>query len=200
MGNVDSFIMRFSVCVLVLCVVSVCQAEPPSTNAKPTRKRAAAARARAAKPNAFDATATPAAKIKVAKGFQVELLYSVPKSKYGSWVNLTVDPKGRLITSDQYGALYRITPPKIGGKADDTKVEQLPVDLGEAHGLCWAFDSLYVVVNEGRKYKPRGLWRVTSSKNDDVLDKKELLREINGSGEHGPHAVLPGPDGKSLYV
>ncbi len=27
-----------------------------------------------------------------------------------------VDPKGRLITSDQYGKLYRITPPAIGGK------------------------------------------------------------------------------------
>src|SRR3954467_15783617 len=42
----------------------------------------------AARPNAFDATATPAAKIKIANGFQVELLYSVPKSQYGSWVNL----------------------------------------------------------------------------------------------------------------
>jgi putative heme-binding domain-containing protein len=145
-------------------------------------------------------TATPIQLIKVKKDFQVELLYSVPKATQGSWVSMTVDPKGRLITSDQYGKLYRITPPAIGGKADDIKIEELPVALGEAHGLLWAFDSLYVVVNEGRKYRPRGLWRVTSSKNDDVLDKKELLREIDGGGEHGPHAVLLGPDGKSLYV
>src|SRR5205807_892538 len=118
---------------------------------------------------------------------------------------------GRLIVSDQgsskdakkkdvVGRLYRVTPPAIGGKPEDTQVEQLPVELGEAHGVLWAFDSLYVVVNEGRKYKPRGLWRVTSSKNDGVLDKKQLLREIDGSGEHGPHAVLLGPDGKSLYL
>ncbi|HZZ77994.1 MAG TPA: heme-binding protein [Gemmataceae bacterium] len=156
------------------------------------------------------ATATPIELIKVKKDFKVELLYSVPRELQGSWVNITVDPKGRLIVSDQgnnkngkkdvIGRLYRITPPAIGGKAEDTKVEQLPVDIGEAHGLCWAFDSLYVVVNEGRHVQPRGLWRVTSSKNDDVLDKKELLREIQGSGEHGPHAVIPGPDGKSLYV
>ena len=145
-------------------------------------------------------TATPIELIKVKKDFKVELLYSVPKATQGSWVSMTVDGKGRLIASDQYGKLYRITPPALGGKADDTKVEELPVELGEAHGLLWAFDSLYVVVNEGRKYKPRGLWRVTSSKNDDVLDKKELLREIDGSGEHGPHAVILGPDGKSLYV
>jgi glucose/arabinose dehydrogenase len=42
--------------------------------------------------------ATPVASLKVAKGFKVELLYSVPKSQEGSWVNLCVDPKGRLIT------------------------------------------------------------------------------------------------------
>src|SRR5205085_763003 len=113
-------------------------------------------------------TATPIELIKVKKDFKVELIYSVPTKPQGSWVSMCVDPKGRLITSDQYGKLYRITPPALGGKADDIKVEQLAIDMGEAHGLCWAFDSLYVVVNEGRKVKPRGLWRVTSSKNDDV--------------------------------
>ncbi len=144
-------------------------------------------------------TATPVELIKVKKDFKVELLYSVPKKTQGSWVSMCVDPKGRLITSDQSGRLYRITPPPLGGKPEETKVEQLPVDLGEAQGLLWAFDSLYVVVNRVRKYES-GLWRVRSSKNDDVLDTKELLRPIQGSGEHGPHAVLLGPDGKSLYV
>src|SRR5262249_31323537 len=33
------------------------------------------------------------------------------------------------------------------------------------------------------------------------LDKVELLRKFDGGGgEHGPHAVLLSPDGKSLYV
>ncbi len=62
-------------------------------------------------------TATPAETLKVLKDFKVELLYSVPKETQGSWVNMCVDPKGRLIVSDQYGPLYRITPPSIGGKA-----------------------------------------------------------------------------------
>src|SRR3712207_2633799 len=53
--------------------------------------------------------ATPADTLKVARGFKVELLYSVPKDQEGSWVNLCTDPKGRLIVSDQYGALYRVT-------------------------------------------------------------------------------------------
>ena len=145
-------------------------------------------------------TATPIDLIRVKKDFQVALLYSVPKAMQGSWVSMCVDPKGRLISSDQYGKLYRITPPPVAGKGGVINVEQLPVDLGEAHGLVWANDSLYVVNNEGRK-NPTGLYRVRSSKNNDVLDTKELLRRIpGGAGEHGAHAVLLGPDGKSLYV
>src|SRR5205814_2129511 len=38
------------------------------------------------KPEAKPPTATPAEQLKVAKGFKVELLYSVPKDKDGSWV------------------------------------------------------------------------------------------------------------------
>lgn len=143
-------------------------------------------------------TATPIELIKVKKDFKVELLYSVPKATQGSWVNMCVDPKGRLITSDQGGRLYRVTPPALGGDASATVVEMLPVELGGAHGLLWAFDSLYVVVGDG-KY-PHGLWRVRSSNNDDKLDAKELLRPSAGGGEHGPHAVILGPDRKSLYV
>lgn len=144
-------------------------------------------------------SATPVELIKAKKDFKVELLYTVPRATQGSWVSLCSDDKGRLIASDQYGKLYRITPPAIGGKAEDTKVEEIPVDLGEAQGLLWAFDSLYVVVNRGKKYDS-GLWRVWSSKKNDVLDTKEKLRGIDGNGEHGPHAVVLSPDGKSLIV
>jgi putative heme-binding domain-containing protein len=144
-------------------------------------------------------TATPVELIRVKKDFKVELLYSVPPKQQGSWVSLCHDPKGRLIASDQYGKMYRITPPPLGGKSEDTRVEQLPVDLGEAQGLLWAHDSLYVVVNHGKKYES-GLWRVWSSNKDDVLDSKERLVPMGNGGEHGPHAVVLGPDGKSLYV
>lgn len=144
-------------------------------------------------------SATPVAKLRVAPGFKVELLYTVPEDKQGSWVNLCTDPKGRLIVSDQYGGLYRVTPPTLAGRAEDTKVEKIPVDLGEAQGLLWAFDSLYVVVNKGRTYTS-GLYRVRDTNQDDQLDEVKLLRKIEGGGEHGPHAVLLHPDGKSLVV
>lgn len=145
-----------------------------------------------------DPTATPIDQLKVPKGFKVELLYSVPKEEQGSWVNMAVDPKGRLIVSDQYGSLYRVTPPAVG-KTAEPKIEKINVDIGESQGLLWAFDSLYVMVNTGGKFAS-GLYRVKDTDGDDQLDSVEKLRKLNGGGEHGPHAVLPAPDGKSLYV
>jgi putative heme-binding domain-containing protein len=136
--------------------------------------------------------------IKIKKDFRVERVYSVPRSKEGSWVSMCVDPKGRLVVCDQYGGLYRVTPTPIGSTAE-AKVEKIPVDLGEAQGLLWAFDSLYVVVNGGGKYQS-GLYRVTDRNKDDTLDTVESLRKLNGGGEHGPHAVMTSPDGKSLFV
>src|SRR5436305_1097226 len=55
--------------------------------------------------------ATPVDRIKVKRDFRVELLYSVPRSQ-GSWINMCVDNRGRLIVCDQGAAgLFRITPP-----------------------------------------------------------------------------------------
>lgn len=155
----------------------------------------------AKKPDSFDATATTPDRFKIAKGFQVELLYSVPKSKFGSWINLAVDPKGRLITSDQFGSLYRVTAPRKG-EPGEVKVERIPVEIGQAHGLLCAFGNLYVVVNGNGEKFPSGLYRVRDTNHDDRYDSVELLHEISppAAGEHGPHAVVLGPDGKSLYI
>lgn len=137
-------------------------------------------------------TATPADKIKILKDFKVELIYTVPKATQGSWVSLCVDDKGRLIACDQSGPLYQITPPPIGGSASETKVEKIPAKIGEAQGLLWAFDSLYVMVNGGKMKS--GLYRV---QNNEVKPIRELK---GGGGEHGPHAIMPDPEGKGIYV
>jgi putative heme-binding domain-containing protein len=156
-------------------------------------------------PKLKEPPATAPETLKVAKDFKVELLYSVPKDEHGSWVNMCVDPKGRLIVSDQYQlGLFRITPPAIGGKPSDTKIERIPVkidgkDFGDAQGLLWAFDSLYAVVNSNRI--PSGLFRLTDTDGDDMLDKVEHLRKLQGGNrEHGPHAVILAPDGNNLVV
>lgn len=142
-------------------------------------------------------TATPPEQMKVADGFRVELVHSVPKDQQGSWVSLCTAPGGKLIACDQYGGLFTITPGK--SSHTETLVEKIDVDLGEAQGLLWAFDSLYVVVNRGRKYES-GLYRVTDSDDDGRLDRVEQLRKLEGNSEHGPHAVLLTPDKQNLYV
>jgi len=147
--------------------------------------------ARAAEP-----TATPVERLKLLPGFKAELLYTVPGQQQGSWVALTVDDRGRLITSDQYGKLYRVTLPESGAGTGKIKVSPIDVDLGMAQGLLYAFDSLYVVVNG----KGPGLYRVTDTDGDDQFDTVKLLRAFDGGSEHGPHAVILGPDKKSLYV
>ena len=134
--------------------------------------------------------------LRLPEGFQAELLYSVPKAQ-GSWVNLTTDPKGRLITSDQYGKLYRVTMQK--GTSDSVAVEPINVKIGRAQGLLCAFDCLYVVAHAGDGM-PAGFFRVKDTNGDDQYDQVELLRKFEGGGEHGPHAVILSPDKQSLYI
>ncbi len=130
-------------------------------------------------------------------GFQVEKLFDVPKNELGSWVNITTDDKGRLIVSDQGSkGLCRITPAPIGSD-ETTKVEHLDVKISGCQGLLWAFGKLYCVCNGG---PGSGLYTVEDTDGDDQLDKVTRLKALQGGGEHGPHAVLLSPDGKSLYV
>ncbi|MDP6721130.1 MAG: c-type cytochrome, partial [Pirellulaceae bacterium] len=68
------------------------------------------------------------------------------------------------------------------------------------NGMVWAFDALYVGVNDYEKKIPSGLYRITDSGGDDNLDKVEMLRAMDARGDHGVHAVVPSPDGKSLFL
>lgn len=146
------------------------------------------------------AESTPVNRLTVKKGFLVERLYSVPKEKFGSWVVLCKDDKGRLLAGDQYGAIYRFKTPAPGKTLQDSNVEKINLDIGHAWGMCYAFDSLYVVVND-KAHGGRGLYRVKDTNGDDKFDSVKLLRKFQeNGGEHGPHAVVPSPDGKSLHV
>ena len=54
------------------------------------------------------------AKLKLPTGFEAEHLYSPGDNEQGSWVGMTFDDKNRLLTVDQYGAIYRLEVPAIG--------------------------------------------------------------------------------------
>jgi putative heme-binding domain-containing protein len=155
-------------------------------------------------------------KLKLPTGFQAEHLYSPSENKQGSWVSMTFDGKGRMIASDQYGALYRLELPSVGSDSLKPKVEKLIIGdgalvdsakthggMGYAQGLLWAFNSLYVMVNHNSNEefsKGSGLYRLQDTDGDDQYDKVTLLKALKGEGEHGPHSVILSPDKKSLYV
>ncbi len=132
------------------------------------------------------AAESAAGNVRVAKGFKLDLLYSVPNDTQGSWVALCTDPKGRLIAADQNGKLYRMTPP-APGRSGSVEPEAISVDLAGVHGLLYAFDSLYAMVNERGTH---GLYRVRDTDGDDRCDQVKLLREIKGGGEHGMHSII----------
>ncbi len=145
-------------------------------------------------------TATPVNLIKAADGFKVELLYSVPGQQQGSWVNLCTDDKGRLLVSDQFGGLYRISPPAPGEPVDAGDVEKVPADIRAVNGMIWSNGALYVGVNDYERKIPSGLYRISDSNGDDQLDKVETLREVSSKSDHGVHALVPTPDGEGFYM
>lgn len=153
-------------------------------------------------------------RLKLQPGFKAEHLFSPSENEMGSWVSMTFDDKDRLITSDQYGTLYRMEVPAIGSKSLTPVVERLKIQTGDAvadsviqmgfaQGLLYAFNSLYVMVNHRTKdeFEPSsGLYRLQDLNHDDQYDKITLLKSLEGAGEHGPHGVILSPDGNSLYV
>jgi putative heme-binding domain-containing protein len=160
------------------------------------------------------AAVTPPDQIKVPAGFKVELLREAGPDE-GSWICMTQDDKGRLYISTQgapkgvstkdqgkWGGMWRakivMTENPTGNiQPHVLEWEKVNVPVGDAMGMLWAFDSLYV---SGNGPQGRGIYRCTSSKHDDHLDYATLFKAIpGGAGEHGAHAIVLGPD-KKLYI
>jgi putative heme-binding domain-containing protein len=171
---------------------------------KAKAKAKAKAPAKPADPDAGKAIgenkATPVERIKAPEGFKVELLYSVPGDTQGSWVALCADDKGRIYASDQYGELYRFPAPAAGQTLQAADIQKMPAQIRAINGMVWAFGALYVGVNDYEKKIPSGLYRLSDSKGDDLIDKVELLRAIESGGDHGVHKVLVTPDQQGFYL
>jgi putative heme-binding domain-containing protein len=135
--------------------------------------------------------ATAAETLEVEPGFKVELLHSATLNE-GSWVAMTIDPKGRLIVSPQNETkLYRIT--LANGKFD--QIETISQPVGAAMGLLCTSDALFV---NGEGPDGRSLYRLPIQ--GDGFGAPVMIHKIEHSGgEHGSHAIELGPD-KKLYV
>ncbi|HEX7898478.1 MAG TPA: heme-binding protein [Planctomycetota bacterium] len=133
--------------------------------------------------NVLEGVVSPAPALQGLPDFKVDVLYTVPKEE-GSWVSMAFDPQGRIIVGPQSGKPLRVT---LGA---DIKVEKLDVAVGDAQGLLHAFDSLYIT---GNGPQGTGLYRWKEGAEAVLLKKWP-----GGMGEHGPHAVVLGPD-KKIY-
>jgi putative heme-binding domain-containing protein len=150
----------------------------------------------------IDLDPSPVAKVvdnlNLLPGFKAELLYTVPKGMQGSWVSMTNAPQGGFYVSDQGDAgIYHVQPAELGNADSRTVITSIPAPVSGAHGLFYAFDSLYAHVSEGNK---KGLYRITDSDQNGELDKADYITPINGGGEHGPHAIMYTEDKKDLYI
>ena len=134
----------------------------------------------------------PATGLNLQPGFAAELIYKVDKSKYGSWITLVFDEQGRLIVSDQGGAgVFRLTLPEVGEQFSEENIEKLNLK-NSVQGFLFAFDHLYMV-------RFGTLSRAPVSA-DGEIGPEEVISELNGGGEHGPHSAIVSEDGKSIYV
>jgi putative heme-binding domain-containing protein len=139
----------------------------------------------------------PQRKFTVPEGFRVEEAVKNPGDRGPfSLVNMTFDAKGRLLVSEEGGPILLWTSPNKAGVLQEVK--EYCTQIKNCHGMCWVKDSLYLV---GDGPKGTGLYRCRVPKNTDQIDEVTLLHRTNGGmGEHGPHAILYGPDSCLYFV
>lgn len=134
----------------------------------------------------------------VPPGFRVEMVIPPnpqakdldPKLPF-SLVNMTFDAKGRLLVSQERGPVLLCTEPNQQGVFQSIK--PYCTQVTNCQGMCWVKDALLLV---GNGPKGAGLYRVKDTKGADKTDEVTLLHKFSGGmGEHGPHAILHGPDG-----
>ncbi|MEX0288023.1 MAG: c-type cytochrome [Flavobacteriaceae bacterium] len=142
----------------------------------------------------------------IPSGFELEEIYHPSEFGQGSWVALAEGPDNQMFACDQYGKIYHFKRPAENETLKPSDIDSLDIEVGEAHGLLWAFNSLYVAVNKrwddeipDEEENGSGVYRLTDTDQDGMLDHKEMLLKLNGAGEHGPHSLVPGPDGKHIY-
>jgi putative heme-binding domain-containing protein len=133
----------------------------------------------------------------VPPGFKVQTVVPAnPNAKFldknlpFSLVNLTFDAKGRLLVSQERGFTLLCTEPDASGVFQSIKPYCKQVK--NAQGMCWVKDALWLV---GDGPQGTGLYRVRDTDGNDETDEVTLIHKFRGGmGEHGPHAIIHGPD------
>jgi putative heme-binding domain-containing protein len=127
----------------------------------------------------------------VPEGFVVEMAAKNPDPNDPfSLINLTFDDHGRLLVSQENGPVLLCTEPDQAGVCQSVKPYCSQVKT--CQGMCWVDDALLVV---GDGPDGPGLYRARDTKGSGHTDQVTLVHKFEGPmGEHGPHAIVHGPD------
>ncbi len=129
-----------------------------------------------------------------AEGFTVQEVY--PSDKAGTIVTLTFDGGGHLVVSRERGPIVRLRDTTGDGVFD---AEEVVTDsVTNCQGLLFDGPDLYAV---GLGPDGPGLYRVRDTNNDGAGDAVETVTLSTAAmQEHGPHAVVFGPDGYLYWM
>ncbi len=135
----------------------------------------------------------PSERFRVPDGFAMTTV--AQPSVTGSVVAFTFDTDGRPCVSMEGGPIARLIDDDHDGHYD--RRQPITPQMRNCQGLSFIRGHLYAV---GEGPHGTGLYRLSDGDKDGVFEKAELIRQsAGGMGEHGPHAVALGPDGKLYY-
>ncbi len=133
-----------------------------------------------------------AGRFKVPEGFAIRMVAAPGVT--GSAVSFAFDERGKPCVGIERGPIARLIDKNDDGEYDG-RVAITP-GLSNCQGFTFHKGSLYAV---GLGPEGTGIYKLADPDGDGIFDKPALLRAATGPiQEHGPHAIVVGPEG-SLY-
>jgi putative membrane-bound dehydrogenase-like protein len=128
-------------------------------------------------------------RFQVPEGFELERI--AEPELVGSLVCLTWGRGRELLVSREGGPILTLHDEDGDGRYD--RAAEFSTEVANCQGLCLVGDDLYAV---GHGPQGAGMYLLPDRNRDGRADEvRPLARVRGGIGEHGPHAVVLGPDG-----
>ena len=139
--------------------------------------------------------ATPPSSIRVAEGFEIELLRSAQEGE-SSWISLTFDAQGDILIGLDDRGVARL---RMKTAREDIPFERLEgtEDMRHIRGILYAHDSIYLTATDSQE-----IYRLKDRDGDGQYEEKKLLQKLayNSRFGHGMNQIVLGPDGMLYFV
>lgn len=138
--------------------------------------------------------ATAPESIRVAQGFEVELLRSAQEGE-SSWISMTWEPKGDLLVGLDDQGVARLRLQATNGTIPFERLAGTD-SFRHVRGILHALGSLYVCATDSQE-----IYRLTDENQDDEYETQELFQRLayNSRYGHGMNQLVLGPD-NLLYI